>query len=112
MEGAAQGDDREARARRLRVVRAPGRRGLARRGIEPVAQPRGLGVELALAVEPGGERGGGRRSRERRQGLERQGGDAQEDERLAARVGRRRRVAPRRIGGQTGPPPSCSSRCM
>ena len=105
VDGAAQGDDGAASAGGLRCVVAVCAAG-ARRRVEPVAQPLPGGGELGLEIEPGGERRGRRslrtRGGERRQRLEGERGDAQQEERLAlSRAGAGRGG----IRAQSGPPP-------
>jgi hypothetical protein len=95
VEGAAQGDDVQPGARGLGVALAGG---LARHGVQGVGEPRYLLGERALQLPDGGEARQGLPGGQGRQRLERERGDAQEDE------------LPRRI--QAGPPPSSIRRCM
>ena len=103
VQGAAQGDDLApgAAGRRPGVALLAG--GLTGHGVERVGEPRHLGVEPGRELAGGGEAGQRRGGGERRQGLDRQRGDAQEGElALGARL----------VHGAGGPPPSWSRRCM
>jgi hypothetical protein len=101
VDGAAEGDGGEAGAGRGGVPRLA--LALAGGGEEAVLEARGLAGEGVLGVEPGGE-GARAPGRERSEGLEGQGRDAEEQEGLG-------RLARRGLGAQAGPPPSSSRRC-
>lgn len=108
VDGAAQGDDGETGAGGRSLESAvPIAAARARRRVEPVTQPLPRGVELGLEIEPGVERRGRRAlwtgGGERRQRLEGERGDAQQQERLAARS--RAGAGRGGIRAQAAPPP-------